>query len=674
MKSRSRRALGTLALITAGLCARPLAAQKLEAVAGAIGGVPTGPNGPANVPGSCSTYGPPAPIGAFFGSAESVFVPQGGTAFCGYSGDVSDQNATVGPLAATQSVGPVILGNPGFAGFYTGSASANADFWTLGAEAHGTITDPGSGSPVALASSSGAAFFQDTFTLSGLPPFISASSSGFVRYTFDVHGSLSTRTTAIPFNPADAIATLGVQHDPGTGSLGTFPLVSFHVAPGSDGTISSLDGNTAGFVPGPSSISGAGTFTSAEPNGFGGVIDFPITFGTPFSLKAGLMASVAGNGDSVYSSTATLTRIDLFDINHNPLPNYTVTGASGKVYSVAPPDAIPPTTSAIPSPGPNGNGWNNTNVTVMLQSVDNSGGSGVKEIHYALNGAPSVAAGNSVPVLISAEGVTTLTYFAVDNAGNAEAPKALIVQIDKTVPTATATVSPSPNVNGWNNTNVTVTITGSDAGSGIASCTAPILLTSEGAGQSASGTCTDKAGNASAPAAVTVNIEKTPPAISDFRVLFGAESYSLIGSPRNRLPWQITGIQVVFTKPITSAGLGSLSGISATGLSGVGTNTLTWTFNPIALGDVIAGLAGSGANALSDIAGNALGGGAGFSQRVRVLQGDANDDGIVNASDLVTVYSATASPYNLFDDINGDGAVNVTDVGVVRTRIGTSLP
>src|SRR5690242_8908865 len=89
--------------IIAAWCDRPVAAQNLEVVAGAIGGVPSGANAAANIPGSCSTYGSPAPIGAFFGSAESVFVPQGGTAFCGYSGDVNDQTATAGPLAATQS-------------------------------------------------------------------------------------------------------------------------------------------------------------------------------------------------------------------------------------------------------------------------------------------------------------------------------------------------------------------------------------------------------------------------------------------------------------------------------------------------------------------------------------------------------------------------------------------
>lgn len=660
-----------LCFVITGYCGHPLAAQQLEAVAAAVGGTPSGPG----IPGVCSTYGSPLPIGLFFGSVLAPSVPQGGIAFCGYSGDVNDQTTTAGPVSATQSVGPVLLGNPGFAGEYTGSASATADYWQLGASSHGEVTAP-AGNPLALAASSGAAFFQDTFTVTTLPPFITIPSNGFVRYTFDVHGSLTARTAQIPFDPSDTGANLSFEHDPGTGSLGVFPVVRFQAGAGAPGFIISLDGNTAGFTPGPSSISGAGTFTSAVPLGFGGVADFPIKFGTPFSMKAGLLASVGGDGDASFIGTATLTRIDLFDANHNPLTNYVVTGASGKSFSTLS-DVTPPTTIAVPSPGPNGNGWNNSNVTVTLTATDNAGGSGVKQIQYSLSGAQTggnTVSGNSAAFGISAEGVTIVSYSARDNAGNSEAPKTLIVQIEKTPPTVTATATPAPNANGWNNTNVTASVTGTDPLSGIAFCTAPTTFTSEGAGQSFSGSCTDRAGNDSNAPTVTVNIDKTPPAISDFRVRFGSQSYSLIGSPRSRLPWQVSGIQVVFTEPIMAGSVASLGGISATGFSGLGTKTLTWTFNPIALADVVVALAGTGPNALTDIAGNAVGGGSGFSQRLRVLLGDANDDGVVNASDLVVVNSATAKPYNISDDINGDGLITLTDVNLARTRIGTSLP
>jgi hypothetical protein len=169
------------------------------------------------------------------------------------------------------------------------------------------------------------------------------------------------------------------------------------------------------------------------------------------------------------------------------------------------------------------------------------------------------------------------------------------------------------------------------------------------------------------------SLPATSPSVTGFNVLFGSQSYNVIGSSRTRLPWQITGIQATFSEPITAGNAGSLAGISATGFSGLGTNTLTWTFNPIALGSFTVTLAGSGADALTDVAGRALGNGAGFSQPLKVLWGDFNDDGSVNSQDQVLVNTATHNPYNILADMNGDGVVNATDVLLVRSRIGTSL-
>jgi hypothetical protein len=61
---------------------------------------------------------------------------------------------------------------------------------------------------------------------------------------------------------------------------------------------------------------------------------------------------------------------------------------------------------------------------------------------------------------------------------------------------------------------VTVSFTGTDNLSGIDFCSAPVAFANDGAGQIATGTCTDKAGNVSAPASATVSIDRTPPVIS----------------------------------------------------------------------------------------------------------------------------------------------------------------
>jgi hypothetical protein len=137
-------------------------------------------------------------------------------------------------------------------------------------------------------------------------------------------------------------------------------------------------------------------------------------------------------------------------------------------------DTVPPTTTASVSPGPNASGWNNTNVTVALNSTDNErGGSGVKEIHVTLTGAQTsavVVPGGTASVTVTTEGTTTVTYFGVDNAGNQEIPKKLTVQLDRTPPVISGL--PATGCTLWppNHKLVDVaTITASDALSGLAS-------------------------------------------------------------------------------------------------------------------------------------------------------------------------------------------------------------
>jgi hypothetical protein len=101
------------------------------------------------------------------------------------------------------------------------------------------------------------------------------------------------------------------------------------------------------------------------------------------------------------------------------------------------PDLSTPTTVAAANPPANANGWNNADVTVTLAATDNANGSGVKQIAFATTSAQvgtGIVNGDSASLIISAEGETTVTYYATDNAGNVEAAKTLVVQLDKTPP------------------------------------------------------------------------------------------------------------------------------------------------------------------------------------------------------------------------------------------------
>ena len=166
-------------------------------------------------------------------------------------------------------------------------------------------------------------------------------------------------------------------------------------------------------------------------------------------------------------------------------------------------------------------------------------------------------------------------------------------------------------------------------------------------------------------------IATTGPTVVSFNVLWGSGSYNVTSSLRNRLPWQITGIQVVFSQPIASGDINSLGGVSATALSGLGTNTLTWTIPITPDGALALSLAGSGADALKDAAGNPLG--SGFAQNLKILYGDFDDDGAVTILDQTAVLAASRTAYNILADMNGDAVVTTADVVLVRSQIGNAF-
>ena len=107
-------------------------------------------------------------------------------------------------------------------------------------------------------------------------------------------------------------------------------------------------------------------------------------------------------------------------------------------------DLTPPATTASALPGPNAAGWNDGPVTVSLAASDDD--SGVEKLRYTLSGAQAggaTVAGGGAEVVVSAEGITTLEYFASDWAGNEEVARTLTIRIDRTAPTVTCSASPA---------------------------------------------------------------------------------------------------------------------------------------------------------------------------------------------------------------------------------------
>jgi hypothetical protein len=198
------------------------------------------------------------------------------------------------------------------------------------------------------------------------------------------------------------------------------------------------------------------------------------------------------------------------------------------------------------------NGWcTGSGATVVLTASDQEGLSGVKEIHYFVNGGPEqVAAGasKSVNVPLDGSGEATVRFFAVDKAGNAEVLNGVALKYDNIAPMVTHTLTPSANANEWNSSNVNVHFDAkdNDGGSGVdqARTTPDVLVDSETAGLAVDGEAFDLAGNRGTDS-VKVKLDKTAPSIS------GAIISDQLGSGG----WYVGPVKVHFTCSDTLSGV-----------------------------------------------------------------------------------------------------------------------
>jgi hypothetical protein len=167
-------------------------------------------------------------------------------------------------------------------------------------------------------------------------------------------------------------------------------------------------------------------------------------------------------------------------------------------------DSTPPiNVSGAPNRAADRNGWYNHAVTVQFTGTDST--SGIAICSSPLYSGPDTATA-------STNGSCT------DVAGNTSAPVASSAfMYDATPPTNIfGTASRAPDHNGWYNQALTVNFSGADATSGIDSCSTGVPYSGpDSPTASVSGTCTDKAGNTSAPPTpFTFKYDATPPSIT----------------------------------------------------------------------------------------------------------------------------------------------------------------
>ena len=125
--------------------------------------------------------------------------------------------------------------------------------------------------------------------------------------------------------------------------------------------------------------------------------------------------------------------------------------------------------------------------------------------------------GSSAQLTIFAEGSTTLSYFAVDNAGNSESPKTITIKVDRKAPTLTMPAAVTVNATSPAGAVVSFSPTASD---GTDPSPPPPAPPPPGStfpiGQKpVSCTATDHAGNTSTPGTFFVTVKGAPAQVAD---------------------------------------------------------------------------------------------------------------------------------------------------------------
>jgi hypothetical protein len=191
--------------------------------------------------------------------------------------------------------------------------------------------------------------------------------------------------------------------------------------------------------------------------------------------------------------------------------------------------AAPTTTSAL-SCG-TGTGFCRSIVTVDLTASDVL--SGVKEIRYSTNGGDNWQTANgaskAITIPLSGTGKASVTFQAVDHAGNVESAQTETIKYDNLAPEVTGTKDPQANDAGWNKADTTVTWTAHDEvnGSGVKEGSISAAQTVPGetskTGVTVTGSAQDNAGNEGTKS-LNVKIDQTPPTIgAKLRNTAGAE-------------------------------------------------------------------------------------------------------------------------------------------------------
>jgi peptidoglycan/xylan/chitin deacetylase (PgdA/CDA1 family) len=157
------------------------------------------------------------------------------------------------------------------------------------------------------------------------------------------------------------------------------------------------------------------------------------------------LAAIRYTTDGSDPTTSSTLYTSTFSVSSTTTVKYRAWDNAGNVEAtnsqsiqIALADTAPPTSSIACNGSTCSSGWYPASVSVTLSAVD-SGGSGVAFIMYTTDGSDPSLSGSVYSAPFTVSSTTTVKYRASDNAGNAEATKAQLIQIDTAAPQVTLT-------------------------------------------------------------------------------------------------------------------------------------------------------------------------------------------------------------------------------------------
>jgi hypothetical protein len=197
------------------------------------------------------------------------------------------------------------------------------------------------------------------------------------------------------------------------------------------------------------------------------------------------------------------------------------------VVLVVPQAASAASFSAACNGGGCAGGWYRSAVTVVLSYAPDPG----KQV-------ASAPGCGSHYVSSDTQGTSFTCTINYVGGGGAFSPP-VVIRKDSTPPSVSASAARGPDANGWYNRPVHVTFTGTDETSGLRACSSVDYNGPDSATASASGTCTDNAGN-SASAAFHLKYDATPPKLTNVVVTTNDRFVSLNWTTSDAASVQVT--------------------------------------------------------------------------------------------------------------------------------------